>query len=169
GGHSVRRVVHAGGAATGRRVTDQLSALVAENERIEVLERRRVLRIETADGRARAVALDDDSLISSNAMVLATGGAAALWARTTNPAGAIGSGLLLAQDAGAELADLELMQFHPTAVVAVNGADGLLVTEAVRGEGARLLDAAGERFVNELAPRDEVARAVQRQIDQSRQ
>ena len=187
GGHSVRRVVHAGGAATGRRVTDQLSALVAENERIEVLERRRVLRIETADGRARAVALDDDSLISSNAIVLATGGAAALWARTTNPAGAIGSGLVLAYDAGAELADLELMQFHPTAVVGVpaeggaarngeaggrarsmsTGADGFLVTEAVRGEGARLLDAAGERFVDELAPRDEVALAVQRKIDSS--
>jgi L-aspartate oxidase len=187
GGHSVRRVVHAGGAATGRRVTDQLSALVAENERIEVLERRRVLRIETADGRARAVALDDGTLISSNAIVLATGGAAALWARTTNPAGAIGSGLVLAYDAGAELADLELMQFHPTAVVGVpdqggaarngeaggrarsmsTGADGFLVTEAVRGEGARLLDAAGERFVDELAPRDEVALAVQRKIDSS--
>jgi L-aspartate oxidase len=187
GGHSVRRVVHAGGAATGRRVIRQLSALVAEDERIEVLELRRVIRIETAGGRARAVALDDGTLIESSAIVLATGGAAALWSRTTNPAGAIGSGLVLAFDAGAELADLELMQFHPTAVVGewdgirtarngeagsraramLMGADGFLVTEAVRGEGARLLDAAGERFVDELAPRDEVALAVQRKIDSS--
>jgi L-aspartate oxidase len=96
--------------------------------------------------------------------VLATGGAAALWSRTTKPAGAIGTGLLLAYEAGATLADLELMQFHPTAVAAANGADGFLVTEAVRGEGARLLNREGERFVDELAPRDEVARAVQRQM-----
>jgi L-aspartate oxidase len=96
--------------------------------------------------------------------VLATGGAAALWSRTTNPPGAVGGGLLLAFAAGARLADLELVQFHPTAVVGGDGADGFLVTEAVRGEGARLLDAHGERFVDELAPRDEVARAVQRQM-----
>jgi L-aspartate oxidase len=98
---------------------------------------------------------------------LATGGAAALWSRTTNPPGATGGGLLLAYAAGAQLADLELMQFHPTAVVGANGADGFLVTEAIRGEGAVLLNAQGERFVDELAPRDEVARAVQRQMDAS--
>src|SRR5207248_2308698 len=95
-------------------------------------------------------------------VVLATGGAAALWARTTNPVGATGGGLLLAHQAGAALADLEMMQFHPTAVATPNGADGFLVTEAVRGEGARLLDPRGDRFVDELAPRDEVARAIQR-------
>ncbi len=83
--------------------------------------------------------LDDGSEIASPAVVLATGGAAAMWSRTTNPAGAVGSGLLLAYDAGAELADLELMQFHPTAVASANGSDGFLVTEAIRGEGARLL------------------------------
>jgi L-aspartate oxidase len=97
--------------------------------------------------------------------VLATGGGAALWSRTTNPTAAVGGGLLLAYGAGAELADLELVQFHPTAVVGRNGADGFLVTEAVRGEGARLLDPAGQRFVDELAPRDEVARAVARQLE----
>ncbi len=164
GGHSARRIVHAGGAATGRRIIRQLSALVAEDPRIEVLEGRRVFEILVRDGRARGVRLDDGSAISSPAVVLATGGAAALWARTTNPPGAIGGGLLLAYHAGAMLADLELMQFHPTAVSAPNGADGFLVTEAVRGEGARLLDASGQRFVDELAPRDEVARAVERQM-----
>jgi L-aspartate oxidase len=164
GGHCTRRIVHAGGAATGRRLVRQLSALVAEDAAIEVLEGRRVVELLLADGRCAGVRLDDGGLIASGAVVLATGGAAALWARTTNPAVAVGGGLLLAFAAGAALADLELVQFHPTAVVGSNGADGFLVTEAVRGEGARLLDAHGERFVDELAPRDEVARAVQRQM-----
>ncbi|MBV9804614.1 MAG: FAD-dependent oxidoreductase [Solirubrobacterales bacterium] len=164
GGHSVRRIVHAGGAATGRRLVRQLSAVVAEDPGIEVLEGRRVTELLLDDERCVGARLDDSQVIASGAVVLATGGAAALWARTTNPAGAVGGGLLLAFAAGATLADLELVQFHPTAVVGNNGGDGLLVTEAVRGEGARLLDANGRRFVDELAPRDEVARAVRRQM-----
>jgi L-aspartate oxidase len=168
GGHSVRRIVHAGGAATGRRIIRQLSALAAHDPRIEVIEGRRVVRVLTTDGvgsRATGIELDDGTIIVAGAIVIATGGAAAMWQRTTNPLGATGSGLLLAHDAGARLADVELMQFHPTAVMSHNGADGFLVTEAVRGEGAHLLNAAGERFVDELAPRDEVARAVQAEID----
>ncbi|HWF26244.1 MAG TPA: FAD-dependent oxidoreductase [Solirubrobacteraceae bacterium] len=164
GGHSARRIVHAGGAATGQRLIRQLSALVAEDVRIEVLEGRRATRLVVAGDRCHGLILDGGRWIASSATVLATGGAAALWSRTTNPPGAIGGGLLLAAGAGAALADLELVQFHPTAVASADGADGFLVTEAVRGEGARLLDAAGERFVDELAPRDEVARAVQRQM-----
>ena len=74
--------------------------------------------------------------------------------------GAVGAGLLLAYAAGATLADIEFMQFHPTAVVSGGSGDGLLVTEAIRGEGAKLLNHDGERFVDELAPRDEVARAI---------
>ena len=168
GGHSQRRIVHAGGAATGRRIIRQLSAVAAQHPGIEVIERRSVVRILTdADGRVTALKLDDGTEIDAPAVVVATGGAAAMWARTTNPAGAIGGGLVLAHYAGARLADLELMQFHPTAVVGDNGADGFLVTEAVRGEGAHLLDDHGERFVDELAPRDEVARAVQQRIDAS--
>jgi L-aspartate oxidase len=167
GGHCARRVVHAGGAATGRRLIRQLSALVAQDERIEVLEQRRVVQILTQDGRAVGTRLADGERLHAPAVVLATGGAAALWSRTTNPTGATGGGMLLAHNAAAQLADLELMQFHPTAVVGDNGADGFLVTEAVRGEGARLLGAGGERFVDELAPRDEVARAVQREMDAS--
>ena len=95
-------------------------------------------------------------------MILASGGAAALWSRTTNPPGSYGSGLLLARAAGADLADLEFVQFHPTAVTGIRGREGFLVSEAVRGEGATLHDAAGERFVDELQPRDVVARAVHR-------
>ena len=98
-------------------------------------------------------------------MVLATGGAAALWSRTTNPPGSFGSGLLLARAAGATLADLELVQFHPTAVTGIQGREGFLVSEAVRGEGATLHDPSGERFVDELAPRDEVARAIRAVMD----
>lgn len=166
GGHSARRIVHAGGAATGRRLIRQLSALVAENPSIEVLEGKRATSLLSVDGRCVGVALAGARLLSA-ATTMATGGAAALWARTTNPTGATGGGLLLAFYAGAALADLEMMQFHPTAVAASDGADGFLVTEAVRGEGAKLLDSDGDRFVDELAPRDEVARAIQRQIETS--
>jgi L-aspartate oxidase len=161
GGHSARRIVHAGGAATGRRVIRQLSALAALDPQIDVWEDRRVVALLVHDGRCIGIRTLDGAVVTAPATVIATGGAAALWSRTTNPVGATGSGLVLAHNAGASLADLEFMQFHPTAVVGSNGADGFLVTEAVRGEGARLLDAGGERFVDELAPRDEVARAVQ--------
>ncbi len=164
GGHSVRRIAHAGGSATGRRVSRQLSALVAEHERIEVLEDCRATGVLTLDGRCAGLRTHDGRVVLTRAVVLATGGAAAMWVRTTNPTGSTGSGLLLAHLAGAELADLEMVQFHPTAVAGIDGADGFLVSEAVRGEGALLLDAAGERFVEELAPRDEVARAVARKM-----
>jgi L-aspartate oxidase len=167
GGHSARRIVHAGGAATGQRLIRRLSELVAEDRRVKVLEGSRAISLLAMDGRCQGVALADGRRIASGATVLATGGAAALWARTTNPPGAVGGGLLLALAGGAKLADLEFVQFHPTAVAAANGADGLLVTEAIRGEGAHLLDARGERFVDELAPRDEVALAVQHQLASS--
>src|SRR5919107_1427252 len=96
--------------------------------------------------------------------VLATGGAAALWERTTNPPGAVGGGLGLAAAAGATLADLELVQFHPTALASGDGRDGFLLTEALRGEGALLVSENGERFVNELAARDEVALAIEGEL-----
>jgi L-aspartate oxidase len=164
GGHSARRILHAGGAATGRHLLGRLSELVAEDGGIDVVEGRRAVALLAAGGRCAGVRLADGRAILARAVVMATGGAAALWARTTNPAGATGDGLLLAYRAGAALADLEMMQFHPTAVVGADGADGFLVTEAVRGEGARLVDAEGSRFVDELAPRDEVARAIHRQM-----
>jgi L-aspartate oxidase len=168
GGHSARRIVHAGGAATGQRLIRRLGELATQDPRIRVCERTRAVTLLTAGGRCHGVGLTDGRRIAAAATVLATGGAAALWARTTNPPGAIGGGLMLALSAGANLADLELVQFHPTAVAAANGADGLLVTEAIRGEGALLLDADGQRFVDELAPRDEVALAVQHQLVASR-
>jgi L-aspartate oxidase len=171
GGHSVRRVVHAGGSATGRRVVRQLSALAAEEPRIAVLEgaRARALWIRGgSERRCRGLICDDGRILAARAVVLGTGGAAALWARTTNPPGSQGIGLLLAHAAGAALADLELLQFHPTAVIGLPGREGFLVTEAIRGEGATLHDpTSGERFVDELAPRDEVSRAIHVRLAQS--
>ncbi|MBV8480274.1 MAG: FAD-binding protein [Actinobacteria bacterium] len=140
GGHSHSRVVHAGGAETGRRIAEVLVARVREHPNVGI-ERERV---------------DSLSQLSGHSVVLATGGYAALWQRTTNPRGAVGDGLLLAHAAGAELADLELVQFHPTAL----RDDGFLLSEALRGAGATLLDEDGERFTDELAPRDVVARAI---------
>ncbi|MFL5846763.1 MAG: L-aspartate oxidase [Solirubrobacteraceae bacterium] len=162
GGHSRRRVVHAGGSTTGRRVVRQLSAIVAEHERIEVWEHARAATLWTRDGRVTGLVCEDGRTATARGVIVATGGTAALWSRTTNPPGSVGIGLMLAHAAGAALADLELMQFHPTAVIGVKGREGFLVTEAIRGEGATLHGPDGERFVEELAPRDEVARAIDR-------
>jgi L-aspartate oxidase len=174
GGHSVRRIVHAGGSATGRRLLRELSALVVKHERVQVVEGARMSELRLDGGRCHGVICRANGgsgeerspgrTVTARAVVLSTGGAAALWARTTNPPGSIGQGLLLAHAAGAELADLEFVQFHPTAVIGVQGREGFLITEAIRGEGARLLDAHGERFVDELAPRDEVSRAIQARL-----
>jgi L-aspartate oxidase len=161
GGHSKRRVAHAGGSATGRRILRQLSADVTEQPFIEVLEGRRASALAVDDGgRCAGLDTEEGTALRARAVVLATGGAAALWSRTTNPPGSFGSGLLLARGAGATLADLEFVQFHPTAVTGIAGREGFLISEAVRGEGATLHDAGGERFVDELAPRDEVARSI---------
>jgi L-aspartate oxidase len=99
-----------------------------------------------------------DGPLTARATILAMGGAAALWARTTNPPGQIGDAVAIGAAAGAAIADMEFMQFHPT----VLEGSRLLLTEALRGDGAKLIDEAGERFVDELAPRDEVSRAIVR-------
>jgi L-aspartate oxidase len=168
GGHSRRRVVHAGGSATGRRITRDLSALAALGDEVRVLERTSATSLATVDGRCVGVhARDADGravAVRARATIVASGGAAALWARTTNPAGVVGAGMTLALGAGAALADMEFQQFHPTALVSADGLDGFLITEAIRGEGALLLNGAGERFVEELAPRDEVALAIWSQL-----
>jgi L-aspartate oxidase len=171
GGHSKRRIVHAGGAATGRRITRALSALAATDERIRVLEPVAATALTTDGGRCHGLTVrpreGEPLAVSARAVILATGGMAALWQRTTNPRGAIGAGLSLASDAGALLADLEFMQFHPTALRLEGPRDGFLVTEAVRGEGAVLYDSEGERFVDELAPRDEVALAIHTELERT--
>ncbi len=160
GGHASRRIVHSGGSQTGHELTSKLAAMVAAERRIEVRERTSATALWSDGERCHGV-VTDAGPIAATATVLATGGAAALWSRTTNPRGAIGAGPVLAAAAGADLADLEFCQFHPTAI-ALPGSpfDGTLITEAIRGEGAKLLDAAGERFTDELAPRDAVTAAI---------
>ena len=155
GGHSRRRVSSVEGAATGWAVTSLLARLAGRTESISVREATNVLGLWGADARCLGV-LTPDGPIAARATILAMGGAAALWARSTNPEGQIGDAIAIAFAAGAAVADLEFMQFHPT----VLAGSRLLLTEALRGDGATLLDANGERFVDELAPRDEVARAI---------
>jgi L-aspartate oxidase len=160
GGHTARRIVHSGGSQTGHELTSKLAAMVAVQPRIEVLEQTSALSLWSDGERCHGVIADSGPIVAA-ATVLATGGAAALWRRTTNPRGAIGAGPVLAAAAGADLADLEFCQFHPTAI-SLPGTkfDGVLITEAIRGEGAKLLDASGERFTDELAPRDAVTAAI---------
>jgi L-aspartate oxidase len=160
GGHTRRRIVHAGGSQTGHEITSKLAAMASAEDRIEVREMTSVTALWSDGARCHGV-LTEGEHVAAAATVLATGGAAALWRRTTNPRGAIGAGPVIAATAGAELADLELCQFHPTAL-AMPGTrfDGALITEAVRGEGAILLDASGRRFTDELAPRDAVTAAI---------
>ena len=155
GGHSRRRIARVRGAETGRAVAAALGARVRAHPRIELAEGERVLALLVAGGRCAGV-VTDRRTVAAPATLLATGGYAALWSRTTNPAGAVGDGLVLAFRAGAALADLELVQFHPTALAD----DGFLLSEALRGEGALLLGDDGDRFTDELAPRDEVTRAI---------
>ena len=165
GGHTRRRIVHAGGSQTGHEITAKLAAMVAAEPRIDVRERTSALAL-WSDGERCHGLFADDGPIAAGATVLATGGAAALWRRTTNPRGAIGAGPVFAAAAGADLADLEFCQFHPTAL-ALSGSphDGALITEAVRGEGATLVDSAGRRFTDELAPRDAVTAAILDRIE----
>jgi L-aspartate oxidase len=155
GGHTVPRIFHAGGAATGKEIARALAEHVRAHPRIRVSEGEEVLGLWSSRGRCVGVVTNRRS-VSARATLLATGGAAALWERTTNPAGALGQGILLAYRAGAAVADLEFVQFHPTAL----SGSSLLLSEALRGAGALLLDDRGERFTDELAPRDVVARAI---------
>jgi L-aspartate oxidase len=155
GGHSRRRVMHVAGAATGKEILRVLVDRVLEHSRIHVSEGETVRVIDRVGERCTGV-VTDRRRIAARATLLAAGGAASLWQRTTNPPGATGDGMAMAFRAGARLADLEFVQFHPT----VLAANGLLLSEALRGEGAVLVDADGHRFTDELAPRDVVARAV---------
>jgi L-aspartate oxidase len=170
GGHTRRRIVHAGGSQTGHEITAKLAAMVAAEPRIAVRERTSAVAL-WSDGERCHGLLADAGPIAAAATAIATGGGAALWRRTSNPRGAIGAGAVMAAAAGADLADLEFCQFHPTALdLPGSRFDGMLITEAVRGEGAHLLDASGRRFTDELAPRDAVTAAILDRIaaDQAR-
>lgn len=171
-GHQTRRVVHSDGDATGAEVMRALNEAVLQSETVTIIEGRivdlvksgpRVVGVLTADGKDRRI-------FTAPAVVMATGGAGRIYSQTTNPPGVTGEGIVIAGRAGARLADLEFVQFHPTALKA--GKDPMpLLTEALRGEGAGLVDPQGRRFMDryhplgEMAPRDVVARAIFWQYD----
>lgn len=163
GAHSRRRIVHASDR-TGAAIVRALLAGVAARPNIRLVTGWRALDlIVRDDGRVCGVVFADAAgrtqAVTAGAVVLASGGFGGLYARATTPRAALGAGIAMAARAGATLADLEFVQFHPTALNVCT--DPLpLVSEAVRGEGARLVDADGNRFVEELAPRDVVARAI---------
>ncbi|HZV01308.1 MAG TPA: L-aspartate oxidase [Planctomycetota bacterium] len=169
GGHSVPRILHATGDATGLEVERVLLAKARANPRIRFLEHAFCLDLLTADGECQGALVWDHSqglqVVVARATVLASGGAGRVYRETTNPAVATGDGLAAAFRAGAVLEDMEFIQFHPTTLY-VAGAARALISEALRGEGARLLDRKGVRFMKdahelaELAPRDVVARAI---------
>ncbi|MDE1161406.1 MAG: L-aspartate oxidase [Acidobacteriaceae bacterium] len=169
--HSYPRVLHAGGDSTGLSIEMALVHAVRATKNITVLEHTFVADILTRNGVAAGLHIIDKAgrsrMISTDAVILASGGAGQLYLHTTNPAGATGDGTAAAFRAGAELADVEFYQFHPTALA---HPETFLISEAVRGEGAVLLDAHGHRFMQtlhpqaELAPRDVVARGIAMQM-----
>lgn len=179
GAHRARRVLHAGGDATGFHIERTLCGALRDAG-VEVIEGCFVTDLVIDEGRAVGVrALSGEGshalephLMTGRHIVLASGGAGQLFSHTTNPQVATGDGLALGYRAGAELADIEFYQFHPTAL-AIPGLPSFLISEAVRGEGAYLRNAAGDRFMlrvdprGELAPRDVVARAISAEMQRS--
>ena len=172
GGHSHARIVHADGDATGRAIARTLIQAVRSRDTIRVAEKSFVLDLLTDDGRCLgALAIMDGKmqLIWAKRVILATGGAGQLYRETSNPHIATADGHAMAWRAGAALQDMEMVQFHPTTLY-IAGANRALVTEAVRGEGAYLIDRDGHRFMPdyhpmaELAPRDVVSQAIVTQI-----
>lgn len=169
--HSVRRILHSGGDATGKMIEKALCRKVQENENIEVYEQTDAVELLVSGNECKGVLVYNDDTqeyetIYSPAVILATGGIGQLYKYTTNPVGATGDGLAIAYNAGAIMQDMEFVQFHPTALAIDCGENRFLISEAVRGEGAKLCDADGVEFMakyderKELAPRDIVTRAI---------
>jgi L-aspartate oxidase len=176
GGHSHPRIVHADGDATGRELAITLDRQVRSLDRVRFFDHCFVLDLITLDGSPPqclgAITHHPKyglQVIWARATILATGGCGQVYRESTNPGAATGDGLAMAYRAGAELADLEFVQFHPTTLY-VAGASRSLISEAVRGEGAYLIDRNGHRFMKdydergELAPRDIVARSILKQM-----
>jgi L-aspartate oxidase len=180
GAHSLPRILHANGDATGAEISRSLAAFARVHKRIRFAEWATVTGLVVRDGRVLGADLlncerrpqrdreKDWDRVSARAVLIAAGGAGQVYSDTTNPAVATGDGIALAAEAGAKLADMEFYQFHPTAL-SLAGAPRFLLSEALRGEGAILLNDRGERFMQryhpllELAPRDVVARAITRE------
>lgn len=172
GAHSLPRILHANGDATGAEISRSLAAFARADQRIQFAEWTTVTHLVASAGRIAGVDLLDaenrHQRIGACSVLIAAGGAGQVYSDTTNPAVATGDGIAIAADAGAALADMEFYQFHPTAF-SLPGAPRFLLSEALRGEGAWLRNDRSERFMEryhpllELAPRDVVARAITRE------
>lgn len=173
--HQRRRIIHAGGDGTGAAITQAMVRAVSAQSSISVLEEVEATAVLTADGSVSGLQMltpTGEAVIPTSRIVLATGGVGGLYEATTNPLANSGQAIALAARAGAFLADLEFVQFHPTAL-ACSRRPMPLVSEAVRGEGAVLINDLGDRFMmgvdgEELAPRDVVSRAIAEQLAQGR-
>ncbi len=175
GGHGKRRILHAQGDSTGLAIMQALIKAVEATPSVEVVIDARAIQLCVDHNRISGVVIEREGqqfVMPTNRVVIATGGAGALWRHTTNPLGSWGRGFILAAQAGAALGDLEFMQFHPTAMDV--GRDPMpLASEALRGEGAVLIDETGTRFMEgqgraELEPRDIVARAIWKHMEEGR-
>lgn len=177
GGHHKRRVLHAGGDSTGKEMVSFLISKVLEKENIEIFEDQMVYELLVKEqnccgARSFNVSENSNLTIHAHATVLALGGASAIYQRTTNPETTVGDGIALGYKFGAEIADMEFIQFHPSSFFTSEGYT-FLISEAVRGEGAYLLNSKRERFMldihplAELAPRDVVARSIFEQMRKS--
>ena len=177
GGHSASRIIHALGDATGRELAGSLTAVARQREAISILEHTFILDLITLEGRCvGALGWTQQRgmfVVFARQTLLASGGAGALFRETTNPAIATADGHAMAWRAQATLRDMEMVQFHPTTIY-IAGSARFLVSEAVRGEGARLIDRSGEQFMSayhpmaELAPRDVVSRSILAQMAKTR-
>jgi L-aspartate oxidase len=172
GAHSRSRILHANGDATGKEIAVSLLRHARAIKAIELMEWVTSVDLILENGRVTGATLLDGEggllMVRARAVLLASGGAGQVYSDTTNPAVATGDGIAMAYRAGAAVSDMEFYQFHPTAF-SETGAPRFLMSEALRGEGAYLINAAGERFMEryhpllELAPRDVVARAITRE------
>lgn len=186
GGHHKRRILHAGGDSTGKWITEFVISKVNQRDNIEIFENTTLLDLLIKEGvcygvrcwsensklQASDSVADNGSevLLYANHVFITSGGTSAIYARTTNPETTVGDGLAIAYNAGCRIVDMEFIQFHPSALYQKDSPKAILISEAVRGEGAHLLDKRGKRFMvpihelAELAPRDIVARSIFKQM-----